>query len=254
VHPVLIDFGFFQLRSYGLLTAIAFLAGIMLASVLAQKEGEKKDDIYDIGLVAVAGGIIGARLLYVFANWGGFAADPVSIFRVWEGGLVYYGGFLGALAGSVWWVAANRRDFFKLADICMPFLALGHAIGRIGCFLNGCCYGVHSEKCGVDFPGISGGPFLPVQLYESALNFMNFAFLLLYYKNKKRKKGDVFFLYFLVYGIIRFAMEFFRGDPERGTVAGISTSMFISLFMIASGAAGLVYLRVKSGKEKIRKG
>lgn len=253
MHPILLDLGFFQLRSYGVMTALSFLVGILLAANLAKKEGQKSDDIYDIGLAAIIGAVIGARILYVAANWNAYSGNLLSILKVWEGGLVYYGGFLGALAACSWWIITHKRDYLKLGDIVMPFLALAHAIGRIGCYLNACCYGVHSEKCGVNFPGIEGGPFLPVQLYESALNFLNFAVMMALYK-MKRKKGDIFFLYFFNYGIIRFVMEMFRGDPERGTVFGISTSMFISIFIFAAGLAGLIWLRVKNGKEKIRKG
>jgi phosphatidylglycerol:prolipoprotein diacylglycerol transferase len=171
--------------------------------------------------------------------------NPLDILKVWEGGLVYYGGFILSVIGAMWWLAKKKLSFLKITDILVPFLALSHAIARIGCFFSGCCYG-RPDIHGVIFPNLGDNTArFPVQLYESAANFVNFLVLILFYKYAKRKQGDVFFLYLLNYGVIRSIMEvFFRGDPERGTVFFFSTSAFISLFLIVSGAAGLIYNRL----------
>lgn len=249
MHPVLFNIGGFEIRAYGVLIALAFFTAIYCAAALAKKKGFKEDDILDIGLVAIVFAVIGARLLYVMVWWEYYMKNPVDIVKVWEGGLVYLGGFIGAFAGGAWWIKRKKLPFLKLADIVVIFLPLGHAIGRIGCFLNGCCYGKTSESCGIVFPAIGDGlPHIPTQLYESAANFLNFIFLISYYRFvRKKPDGEAAFLYFITYGIIRFILEFFRGDPERGRVLCMSTSMFISVIMILTGVSGIIYLRKKHG-------
>jgi phosphatidylglycerol:prolipoprotein diacylglycerol transferase len=242
MHPVLCDIGGFPIKVYGIIVATAFLTAIYLASVLAGKEGFKKDVITDLGIVSIIGAVIGSRLVYVAVWWQYFAHHIAEIFMLWQGGLVFYGGFIGAVLGCWWWINKHKLPFFRLGDICAPFIALAHSIGRIGCFFNGCCYGFVDTKHGIVFPGAGDNlPHFPIQLVESALNFMNFIVLMLVYKNKGKADGRVFSLYFLNYGVIRFTLEFFRGDTERGTILFISTSQFISIFMVAAGIAGLIY-------------
>lgn len=249
MHPILFTIGTLEIRVYGVLTAVAFLTGIYLSSMLAKKRGINPDIILDLGLVIIICSIIGARALYVIVWWKYFAVHLAEIFKVWEGGLVFYGGLIGGFIGGIAWGRYKKLPAFKIADIIMPFLALAHAIGRIGCYYNACCYGAMSENYGVIFPGIGDHlKHLPTQLYESALNFMNFIVLILFFRNKKRKTGDVLFLYSFNYGIIRLIIEMFRGDPERGTVLGLSTSSLISIFLIAVGIIGFIYLRLKKQK------
>lgn len=244
MHPILFNIAGFEIKTYGVLVAIAFLAGIYLMSVLAEKEGIKKDDMLDLGLVIIICSLLGARLLYILIWWKYYLEHPLDMLKVWEGGLVYYGGFLLSVGGVIWWLAKKKLLFFKVADIIVPFLALSHAIARIGCYFSGCCYG-RPDPHGVIFPNVGDGiPRLPVQLFESAANFLNFVILILFYRFAKRKQGDVFFLYLFNYGIIRIIMEMFRGDPERGTVFIFSTSTFISIVLLVSGTAGLIYNRL----------
>ena len=250
MHPVLFSLFGFEIKTYGVIVAVAFLAGIYLASALAEKEGVKKDDMLDLGLLIIVCSLLGARILYVAIWWKYYLKNPLDILKVWEGGLVYYGGFILSVAGAIWWLARKKISFLKVTDILVPFLALSHAIARIGCFFSGCCYGRPYAQ-GVIFPNLGDNtPRFPVQLYESAANFLNFVVLILFFRYAKRKQGDVFFLYLLNYGIIRSIMEiFFRGDPERGTILIFSTSTFISLFLIVSGAAGLVFNRLRKPAE-----
>lgn len=249
MHPILFNIGTLQIRVYGVLTALAFLTGIYLSSMLAKKRGFNPDVMLDMGLVAIVTAVIGARTLYVLVWWKYFAANPVEIFKVWEGGLVFYGGLIGGFIGCLAWVKYKKLPVWEIADISVPFIALAHAIGRIGCYYNACCYGAVNEKYGVIFPAIGDNlKHLPTQLYESALNFLNFIILLLFFRNRKRRTGDVLFMYSFNYGVIRLIMELFRGDPERGTVLGFSTSTLISLFLIVIGIAGFMYLRFKKQK------
>ena len=247
MHQILFKYGFFEIRTYGVMVAAAFMISILAASYFAKKEGIKTDIISDIGLIAIAGGIIGARALYVLVGWKSFFSTHIpDIFMVWEGGLVFYGGLIGAFTGVFIYVLAKKEPFFGIADLLIPFVALGHSIGRLGCFFNGCCYGRADNVHGMIFPSIGGGvPRLPTQLYESGLNLMNFILLLFLYDKLKQKKGILFFLYVFNYGIIRVIMETFRGDDERGMLFGFSTSTVISYFMIAAGLAGLIFLWFK---------
>ena len=254
MHPVLFSIFGHEIRVYGLMVAMAFLTGLTLSSMAAKKKGINPDVILDLGLVIIISSVVGARALYVGVWWSYYANHVIDIFKVWEGGLVYYGGFIGALAGAFAWIHYKKLNLHEIGDIMMPYLALAHAIGRIGCYYNACCYGAVNDKFGVIFPALNDNlRHLPTQLYESVLNFLNFVFLALFYKNKKRLEGDVFYAYFLNYGIIRFTLEQFRGDPERGFIFGISTSMFISIFLAASGIAGLVMLRLRKLKVTIQK-
>ena len=252
MHQVLFNIGSLEIRVYGVMTAIAFLAGIYLSSMLAKKKGINPDFILDLGLVAIACSVIGARALYVAVWWKYYALHPVEIFKVWEGGLVFYGGLLGAVLGGMVWVKFKKMSILKTGDIIMPFLSLAHAIGRIGCYYNACCYGAVNAKYGVIFPALGDNlPHLPTQLYESALNFLNFIILILFFRNSKRKDGAVFFLYFFNYGVIRIIIEMFRGDPERGFFFGLSTSTLISVLMILTGLAGILFLKPgKTGDQR----
>lgn len=251
MHPVLFSLFGFEIKTYGVMVAVAFLAGIYLASMLAEKEGIKKDDMLDLGLVIIICALIGARLLYIFIGWKYYLQHPLDMLKVWEGGLVYYGGFIMSAIGTFWWLARKKLSFLKITDILVPFLALSHAIARIGCYFSGCCYGRPDEH-GVIFPVLEDNTArIPVQLYESAANFLNFVFLILIYKFAKKKTGDVFYLYLFNYGVIRIIMEMFRGDAERGMVFIFSTSTFISIILIVSGIIGLLYNRFASPPAKV---
>lgn len=254
MHPILFEFFGLKITTYGLIVGVAFLSSIYLAAELAKKQGIKSDIIFDLGFIIIIWGIIGARLLYILIWHKDYLKDPVSIFKVWEGGLVFYGGFITAFLAAIWWIKRKKLNFFILADIIAPFIALGHSIARIGCFYAGCCYGresdCHDLICGVVLPVLGDNiTRYPVQLYESSANFLNFLILIIFFKKFKNRSGDVIFLYFLNYGIIRVLMEFFRGDPERGKILFLSTSTFISVFMIFIALLWFIYLRnLKYGK------
>lgn len=251
MHQVLLSIGPLEIRTYGFLAAVSFLAGIYLASLLAKKEGINQEIVMDLGLVIIAGAIIGARLLYVFVWKEHYFQHPLDILKVWEGGLVFYGGLIGASSLAVAWLYFKKLDALRLMDIIAPFTALGHAIARIGCFYNGCCYGSASETCGLVLGGPGDGLHrIPVQLFESGANFLNFIILIAYYKFAKKAKGEVFFLYFINYSVIRALMELMRGDAERGAIAGLSTSTFIALALFVFGLTGFIAVKIYDAKQK----
>ncbi len=243
MHPVLLNLGPLEIRTYGVLVAIGFFTAIYFAAFLAEKQGIKKYIIYDLGFVIILSSIIGARLLYVVVWHKYYFKNFPEIFMIWKGGMVFYGGLLGALVGSILYVKIKKLSFLKLGDLCMPFVALAHSIGRLGCFYNGCCFGKVDEKCGIVFPVLEDGkPHLPTQIYESILNFINFVILIFLFRYFKKKQGFIFYLYFINYAIIRIIIEFFRGDEERGKILFLSTSTFISIVLLIAGITGMIYI------------
>src|SRR6188472_390546 len=148
MHPVLIDFfGFFKLHTYGLMIAIAFLVGMQLAQREAKRvdlsEARDFDQfVLDLCFWILIVSMIGSRILFIIVNWGKeYSRDPGKIFRIWEGGLVFYGGLLSAIAFSIYYSRKKDRDFLQIADMLIPTVALGHFFGRLGCFSAGCCWG-----------------------------------------------------------------------------------------------------------------
>jgi phosphatidylglycerol:prolipoprotein diacylglycerol transferase len=273
VHPVLIDFfGFFKLHTYGLMIALGFLIGMQLGVREARRVdlSEKRDFdqfILDLTFWILVAAIVGSRVLFIIVEWDQrYANDPLKIFKIWEGGLVFYGGFIGAVAFSVFYCWKKGRNFFQVADILIPSVALGHFFGRLGCLAAGCCWGVevdpsfplavqfpdgslvHStmERHGVIPHGEAFTPHLhPVQLYESAGELAIF-FLLLTVRAYKRFHGQVLLVYLFVYPILRTNLEFIRGDKARGEYAigdlMVSTSQIISVLIAAIALVLLVVL------------
>ena len=241
--PILFSWGPFTLRSYGVMVAIGFGLAIYLAWRQARREGIDPERFLDLTLWVMIAGLAGARLLYVLVSWREFAAAPWDALKVWQGGLVFYGGFILALAAMVLFCRRHRLPVWKVLDVSAPYAALGHAIGRVGCFLNGCCYGPPSDSCGVVFPALGDHvPRLPVQLAESVFNFLLF-FGLLWLRPRRRFAGQLAWLYVLSYALGRFFLEVLRGDDIRGLWAGLSTSKFLALAAMLSAAGFYFFLR-----------
>ncbi|MFA7074791.1 MAG: prolipoprotein diacylglyceryl transferase [Endomicrobiaceae bacterium] len=222
MHPILFTIGNFTIYSYGLLVAIGFFAGMQYMVKHSSEVPVKKQQLYDFLFYLILFGILGARFLYVLTNFDFFVKHPLDIVKLWQGGLVFYGGFLSVLIFSFFYCRIKKIDIKKLADIAAPALALGHAFGRIGCFLSGCCYGKECELF------ISINHRHPTQLYESLGNLAIF-FLLNGINKKEHKKGAVFIIYLCMYSVLRFFVEFFRGDDRGAFIAGFSIAQVISL-------------------------
>ncbi len=249
MFPVLVKIGPLTIHTYGFMIASAFLLGLWLALRQAAREGLPKEKITDIGFYALFSGIIGARVLFIATNWPHFSEHPVEMIKIWEGGLVFYGGVIFALPTIIIYVKRQGLKLWQTVDVWAPSIAVGHAIGRLGCFCAGCCYGKPTDlPWAVTFSNpqslaILGVPLHPTQLYESAAELINFA-ILLFIRKKKTFHGEVFWMYVLNYAIIRALIELFRGDIERGFVMpGISTSQGISIVMFATAVAFLFRLK-----------
>ncbi len=218
---------------YGVMVAAGFLAGIAHWTRAARRRGWPPEYGSDIGLWIMIGGLIGARAAYVLANWTDYAAAPWTVIRFDQGGLVYYGGFIGATLSVVAFARRRRRPVLQMGDYAIGAVPLGHAIGRIGCFINQCCYGAETgARLCVTVDGI---PRHPVQLYESAANVVIYL-LLLRFAPRRRRDGESLALYLLLYGTARFLFEFLRGDARLRWM-GLTLAQVISLALFAAGAA-----------------
>ena len=249
MFPVLIRIGPITIHTYGFLIATAFLLGLWLALRQAAREGLSKEKVTDIGFYALFAGIIGSRIFFIATEWEHFSSHPADMLKIWEGGLVFYGGVIFAIPVAVWYARKQGLLLWQTADIWAPSIAVGHAIGRLGCFCAGCCYGLPTDlPWGVTFNNpetlaIRGVPLHPTQLYESAAELLNFV-ILLAIRRRKAFHGQLFWVYVLNYAVIRALIEIFRGDRERGFILpGISVSQGISAVMLVTACAFLMKLR-----------
>ena len=284
----LFHIGIFNIYSYGVMVALAFITGIYLASKRAKQLNEEPQNILDLCLFIIISSIVGARLTFILTYWQYFKDNPIKIFYLQEGGLVFYGGMIFAVITAVVFLKLNKLKIFKYLDILAPSLALGHFFGRIGCFLNGCCYGkiVWNEKLaflGVKFPKvmeftkntngslyenlIGSPPFIdhlheglvsehaceslpvyPTQLFSSFYNLLIFFFLLYLFK-KHSFDGQIWWSYLFIYSICRFIVEFIRADNELLFI-GLTFSQIVSIFMLI---LSLIFYLALSKKNSIKK-
>jgi phosphatidylglycerol:prolipoprotein diacylglycerol transferase len=249
VHPILFQFGPFTLRSYGLAMAVSFMLGIAVSVRLNRKEGRGDDLVLDLATWVMLGAVAGARLLYVIVQPQEYLAQPWKVLAVWEGGLVYYGGLIGAFITAYIYLQKKKAPTWSLGDCIAPGLAWGQVTGRLGCWFNGCCYGREDAVHGCVFPSLGDNiPHLPTMLYEAAFCLV-FGALLYWLWHRKRFAGQIFWLYVLGYALFRFGIEFLRGDAERGTLisSALSPSQWIS---IVTATAALLMLRRLSRKHR----
>lgn len=265
MHPVLFRAGPFTLYTYGLLVATGVLLGLWLARRQAGRAGLDPERVWNLGIYMVLAALLGAKLWLVVADWSYYLGHPRDIFTfgtLLSGG-TYYGGFLTALAVAALYARRFRLRFLPLADIYAAPLALGHAIGRLGCFAAGCCYGKPTSlPWGVTFSSPYANalvgtpldvPLHPTQLYEAAAEFLTFA-LLVILGRRQRFVGELFAAYAVLYGVTRGTIEFFRGDPDRTLLAGGAFSLMqvVSVALILVGGWLLLRGRAHSAPRRQR--
>lgn len=188
----------------------------------APRYGVSADNVLDIAFWSVLTGIVGGRLAFVMTNWSQYAPDPLSVFRVWEGGMSYFGGFGLAIATAIYLIRTRRIPIWQLGDLAAPSLALGYGIARLGCFAAGCCYGAPTDlPWGVVFPGHDHAVH-PTQLYATAMNLLIFAGLA-WYEPRRRFQGQLFALFLIAHGLYRFINEFFRAGATSALMLGMFT-------------------------------
>jgi phosphatidylglycerol---prolipoprotein diacylglyceryl transferase len=278
MRQILFSIHGFPLHTYGVLIALGFLIGIILAAREARRVGIEPARMLDLCFWILVSGLAGARLLYIITNIPDYASvcrdgihqgwrsglwNCTAAIHIWEGGLVFYGGFLGAMLLVLWYVRRHQMKFLRTADVLAPSLAMGHFWGRLGCYAAGCCWG---RACGLPWgarfprgslvfddmlgrgllePGSElTPPIHPTQLYEAGGELMIF-FLLLALRRRKRFDGQVLLAYLVLYPVLRSIIEVFRGDAARKFVieGTLSTSQFVSILVIGGAIALAVTLR-----------
>lgn len=234
--------------------ATAFLVGLWTATRRARPANISSEVITDLTMWLMGGSIVGARIVYVTTYWHQeFAGKPFSeVFMIQHGGLVYYGGLMGATVagvGYLWW---KQLPVWKIADIMAPSIALGSVFGRIGCLLNGCCYGRECElPWAIHFPAnheTGGAPVHPTEIYDALLNLLLYVGLAWLFRRRKFD-GQIFALYLIGYAICRSIVECFRGDyPSDHIHAGLFTpAQLLSLPILIVGIAAWFWFSRRSG-------
>jgi phosphatidylglycerol:prolipoprotein diacylglycerol transferase len=244
VHPIAFKVFGFPIFWYGIFAALGFMAAFGTGSKRAAREGLPAESIMGLAPWIIGGAIAGARILYVINYWEDeFAGKPLyHIITIGRSGLVFYGGLIGASLATIFYCWKNKYPLWKVGDVMAPSVALGHAFGRIGCLMTGCCYGkACSLPWAIHFPPGGNAPagigLHPTQIYESALNFLFYGFLMWVY-GRKKFDGQIFVIYLMGYAILRAFVELFRGDYERHYIAGFITpgqSVSILIFAIGMG-------------------
>ena len=252
MHPDLFSIGFLHVKTYGCCMALGFFAAWQVLSYLCRLAGRPFEPLGNLVVSLMVSGVVGSRIAYVIEHWQSeFAAHPLDVIRIDQGGLMFYGGFILAVAVFAGWCIVKREGPLALGDLLCVVIPLGHAFGRVGCFFYGCCYGKLSNSAmAVSFPRGSPAwyeqmhagqiassaagslPVLPTQLFEAVANLVLFAALFLFFRRFRRGTTA---LYLIGYALIRFAMEVLRGDP-RAAVGPFSISQTISLALLAAGA------------------
>jgi phosphatidylglycerol:prolipoprotein diacylglycerol transferase len=242
------------LHTYGLLLAIAFIAGLWIAAREARLQGQDANRITDMAVWVLIAGLIGAKLLLVLVDWSYYNRSPRELWSIFQSGGVFYGGLIGGALVAWWYARKHRLEAWPTADALVPGVVLGQAIGRLGCFAAGCCWGKPTSlPWAVTFTDVYAArqvgtpmdtPLHPSQLYESFACFLIFAFLL-WLLPRKRFHGQVTLAYVALYSTVRFGLEFLRGDPERGSWfhGALSTSQIIAIVLLLLVA--VLFPRVK---------
>ena len=252
MYPRLFQIGHFFLPTYGVLVAAGLIIGLLVTVHLAQRQDINVDTMWNMGLVAILAGIIGSKLLYLFTTWQEHPDQPLRLFSLdtLQSGGVFSGGLLLSIAVCYWYAVRHRLPKLKTADSFAPGIAVGHAIGRLGCFAAGCCFGKPTTlPWGVTFTNPlaqwAGTPLgirlHPTQIYEFLAEFLIFLLLLGIFRHR-HFEGEISAAYLFLYGIARYFLEFLRADPDRGSMFGgiMSATQFIALLLVIGG--GLMWM------------
>jgi phosphatidylglycerol:prolipoprotein diacylglycerol transferase len=255
MFPVLFSIGPLTLHTYGTFVATGIVVGILVTIRIGRSQGITSQNILDIGFIAIFSGIIGSRLLYILMNLSYYSSNPLDMLKLWQGGLVFSGGLLAALIILIWY--SKRKDYnpLLLGDICSPGVAIGQAIGRIGCFMMGCCYGKPTTVAwGVVFTNPRSLarlniPLHPTQLYSSLSGFVIFVILMIL-TAKKKFKGQVLLWFLILHSASRLLIERFRGD-DRGLIPGThwTVTQFSTVFILAGAVIMLIIMKTRQEKD-----
>src|SRR5579859_271762 len=255
MFPRLLEIGSFSLATYGVLVALAMIVALFTVVRFARREGVDPERAWSLGIVCIFAAIVGAKLLLVLNEWDFYVHNPAALFSrdLLQSAGVFSGGLVAAVIAGLLYVWRQHMPILKTMDVFAPALALGHAIGRLGCFAAGCCYGKPTQlPWGVTFTNPLaaklvgtplGVPLHPTQIYEFLVELFNFG-LLVWMFPRKKFDGQIFGTYLFLYGLARYFLEFLRGDPDRGSVLNgmMTTTQLISIVMVIAG--GLLWMRM----------
>src|SRR3954471_18795832 len=257
MHPVLFDFGGFTIYSYGVLLAAAYLLGLQFALIRARARGLDGQRVMDLGIWIIISALLGAKLLLLIVERDQFLGNPRNMLDLLRSGGVFYGGLIAAVVVALLYLRRHKLPLWTTTDVFAPGIALGHVVGRLGCLLAGCCFGrpttvpwaisFHDPNAFANAGTPLGVPLHPTQLYEAGTEAIILIMLLMLERRGRAFPGRTFWTYMLLYGLSRFAIEFFRGD-NRGMVFGaVSTSQFVSLIIVPLAIVMLVILGRRVG-------
>jgi phosphatidylglycerol:prolipoprotein diacylglycerol transferase len=252
MHPILFEIGNWPVYSYGVLLALAYLAGLQLAVVRARRRQIDATKVMDLGIYLIIAALVGAKLMLIAVDFDYFRSQPRELLSLVRAGGVFYGGLLAALGVGLVLVRRYKLDAWTVADLTAPGIALGHVIGRLGCLLAGCCYGRPTDvPWAITFTNPAAAtnvgtplntPLHPTQLYDAGAELLIMILLLVTERRGRPFAGRTFWLYMLLYAISRYIIEIYRGD-ERGLVAGMATSQFVSILIVPLSIIMLLRLR-----------
>jgi phosphatidylglycerol:prolipoprotein diacylglycerol transferase len=264
MHPILFDLGPATIYTYGVLLAAAYLLGLKLAMVRAKARGLDQARVLDLGIYIIISALVGAKLLLVVTDFRTFVSNPAELITLARSGGVFYGGLILAVSVALWYIRKIGLPLWTTTDVFAPGIALGHVVGRFGCFFAGCCWGKPTDvPWAITFTNPYAAanvgtplnvPLHPTQLYEAGAEALILAILLATERRGRPYPGRTFWFYMLMYAVSRFIIEFYRNDP-RGSVMMFSTSQFISLILAPLAVVMLVALgrRSEPAPERARK-
>jgi len=261
MFPDLISIGPFTIHTYGFFVALGFAAGILTAVKVGKAQGVPSQQVMDMAFVMIVWAIIGSRLFYVLINISYYKANPLDVIKLWQGGLVFSGGLVATAAAMLWYLKRHRLSFWSAGDLWAPSLALGQAVGRIGCLMAGCCYGRPTgSSWGLVFTHPKSLaplniPLYPTQLFEAFGLFVIFL-ILIFLHGKKKFEGQVFVWYLILHSTARLFIERFRGD-ERGFVPGteMTATQLVAILILLGSVVMLFVLRSRwERRSKSRQG
>ena len=254
MFPDLFSIGPLTIHTYGLFVAIGIFVGIMVTTKLGKSEGISPQQVMDMGFIVIVSGIIGSRVVYVLMNISYYRYQPAEIFKIWQGGLVFSGAIIGVVLAATWYAKHHKLPLWKLCDMWAPAAAIGQSIGRIGCFMAGCCYGKPTDlKWGVVFTDPKSlaplnVPLHPTQIYSFFSGLIIFLILLLIY-SKKKFEGQVVLWFLILHSTARLFIERLRGD-DRGMLLGsnMTTTQFVAILILVASVVTLFVLKSKANK------
>ncbi len=255
MFPDLFSIGPLTVHTYGFFIAIGFIVAILVTIRIGKSQGIKPQQIMDMGFIIILWGIIGSRIAFVIMNLSYYRSHPLDIFKLWQGGLVFSGALIAAVLVMTWYVRRHKLSLLQVGDLWAPAIAIGQGIGRIGCFMAGCCYGRPTDiSWGVVFTNPQSIaplniPLHPTQLYSFLSGTIIFIVLMIL-NTKKKFEGQVFLWLLILHSTGRLLIERFRGD-DRGLVfrSEWTTTQLIAALILFAAVIALFVLKSKSERE-----